>query len=205
MLIDLLRHGQPLGGDVLRGRIDHPLSEEGFAQMCRSTGLDARADTGSLPWTGIYSSPLLRCRRFAEHLGERYGLPVYIESDWQEIDYGDWDGLPLSEWRQVAASQFRRFRDDMSALAPPNGETFVDFRERVLGAWQRVQQLPDDSHVLIITHGGVMRVILPTVLGIPLNRTGVFDIPFACLSRLSLSMGDRAGQGSLVFHNGRVS
>ena len=202
MLVDLLRHGQPLGGEVLRGRIDHPLSEPGFEQMTLSAGLAAGND--SPPWTVVYSSPLKRCRRFADYLGERFGLPVKIEPAWQEIDYGDWDGLPLAQWREVAGPQFQRFREDINALSPPNGEPFSEFRDRVLGAWQQVLALPQDSHVLIITHGGVMRVILPTVLGIPLNRTGVLEIPFACLSRLSLTQRTGGPQGCLVFHNGKA-
>lgn len=206
MLIDILRHGQPDGGEVLRGRVDHPLSPAGWDQMYASTGLAADAATASpSPWSRVISSPLQRCRHFAEQFSARLGLPLAVDEQWQEINYGDWDGMPVSEWRKVAADQFRAFRQDMTALAPPGGEDFMSFRDRVLRAWDGILALPEPSHVLLVTHGGVMRVILPTVLGIPLNHTGVLHIPFACLSRIEVTrQGDRQ-QAALVFHNGRLT
>jgi len=202
--VDILRHGQPEGGEVLRGRIDHPLAEQGWAQMWQAAGLTPRP-TAEQPettaWTEIVSSPLQRCRDFAEKLAGRTGLPVTVEPDWQEIDYGDWDGMPLSEWHSTAAYQFRAFRKDMTALQPPNGEAFTGFRDRVLDAWERILNRPDGSRILLITHGGVMRVVLPTVLGIPLNRTGVLEIPFACLSRVKISHRNGQRVTSLLGHN----
>ncbi len=150
------------------------------------------------PWTEIISSPLKRCRSFAEELGAMTETPVELDENWQEIDYGAWDGLPLSQWREIAAPQFRAFRQDLAALHPPDGEPFVDFRDRVVQAWRRVSARPTGSRVLLVTHGGVMRVILPTVLGMPLNQTGVLEIPFACLSRILVSAG---GHCRLLGHN----
>jgi len=61
--------------------------------------------------------------------------------------------------------------------------------------------LPDGSHALIVTHGGVMRVVLPTVLGMPLNRSFPLHIPFACLSRILIHTENGRSQASLLFHN----
>lgn len=204
MLVDILRHGQPEGGEVLRGRVDHPLTPEGWQQMYRNTGLDKDAPGAGPGWTHIITSPLQRCRSFAERVSTSLQLPLSVETDWQEIDYGSWDGMPVTEWRRQAEEQFRAFRQDMSALAPPGGENFVVFRDRVLAAWERIAQMPDDSHVLLVTHGGVMRVVLPTVLGMPLNRTGVLQIPFACLSRIEIAGTDQKRHAALQFHNGSL-
>ncbi|CAE7822262.1 ribA [Symbiodinium microadriaticum] len=134
-------------------------------------------------------------------LGETAGLDVAVIEDWQEIDYGDWDGMPATEWRKIAAEQFRAFRKDLSALAPPNGESFLQFRDRVLSAWNQLSQYEDGAHLLLVTHGGVMRVILPTVLGMPLNRSFPLHIPFACFSRVVVEVRDDKTHASLVFHN----
>ena len=110
--------------------------------------------------------------------------------------------------RGEAAEQFKEFRKDSSKLVPPNGEAFLTFRDRVLQAWNEIAQLPDGSHVLIVTHGGVLRVVLPTVLGMPLNRSYPLHIPFASFSRITLAVSASAGAddaekvgASLVFHN----
>ncbi len=193
--VDLLRHGEPGGGDILRGRVDPELTSRGWRQM------EASAERADANWTHLYASPLRRCRDFAHQLAQSRQLALRIEDQWQEIDYGDWDGMPVSEWRRLAASQFRSFREDITALAPPNGESFVAFRDRVLRAWAGISELPDESHVLIVTHGGVMRVILPSVLGMPLNQSNPLHIPFACLSRILLHIEADRSRASLLFHN----
>ncbi len=193
--IDILRHGEPEGGDILRGRVNPCLTPRGWRQM------EDAAERAGANWSRIITSPLQRCRDFAQHLAQSRQLDLQIGEDWQEIDYGDWDGMPVAEWRAKSAPQFRSFREDITALAPPNGETFVQFRDRVLGAWEQLAALPGGSHTLLVTHGGVMRVILPTVLGMPLNRGYPLHIPFACISRVLLNVEGGRHRASLLFHN----
>ncbi len=211
--VDFLRHGEPEGGDVLRGRVDHPLSEVGWSQMQKAAALTAqRKLSSSTPsWTHLISSPLQRCRVFAEHLAGVTALELRVVEQWQEIDYGDWDGMLLSDWREEAGPQFKEFRRDMSKLHPPNGEAFLSFKDRVLEAWNELADFPDGSHVLVVTHGGVLRVVLPTVLGMPLNRSYPLHIPFASFSRIALSVAENKSaieedggnqvSASLLFHN----
>lgn len=203
LTVDVIRHGEPEGGDILRGRIDPRLTDKGWQQMRRATGLDSDPSHPQSPaWTHVISSPLKRCADFAHFVAERQNLAkADIDSAWQEIDYGDWDGMPIKQWRQVAAPQFAAFRLDLSALVPPNGEPWLDFRDRVLAAWQRLQEYPDGSHLLLVTHGGVLRVVLPSVLGMPLNASFPLHIPFASFSRLQLRLSEQGAQASLLFHN----
>jgi alpha-ribazole phosphatase len=206
IIVDLLRHGQPEGGEVLRGRIDHPLTEIGWQQMKSVTAIDAVLDNdvATTPWTELITSPLQRCRQFAEYTSQQTKLTLNIDKDWQEIDYGTWEGMLLSDWRKEAANQFREFRKDLSKLAPPEGEDYPTFRDRIVSAWDAIAAKPDGSHVLIVTHGGVMRVVLPTVLGMQLNRSYPLHIPYACLSRISLQVEDGMVSASLLSHNAPI-
>ncbi len=180
--------------------------------MAQATALTSELKpTAATPgWTHLVTSPLVRCRAFAEHLATQTGRQLRVAEDWQEIDYGTWDGMPLSEWRKLAGPQFKAFREDASKLHPPDGEAFLTFADRVLAAWREVTELPNGSHVLIVTHGGVLRVVLPTVLGMPLNRSYPLHIPFASFSRIELRVdgevteknaGEKQAAASLLFHN----
>lgn len=80
-LVDLLRHGEPEGGRRYRGSLDDPLSDRGWDQMWR-------AASGDTPWDLVISSPLRRCREFAEQLSSRLQLPLTIKPDLQELGYG---------------------------------------------------------------------------------------------------------------------
>ena len=202
--IDFLRHGQPHGGDILRGRVDPELTDLGWSQMQKATGLSAKHTPSALTpcWSEVISSPLKRCRCFAEQVAENVNIPIEIVDQWQEIDYGDWDGMPITKWRKVAENQFKAFREDLSALAPPNGEDYLSFKSRVLSAWENLAAKEDGSHLLVVTHGGVLRVVLPTVLGMPLNRSFPLHIPLACFSRVKLDIAEEKAKASLIFHNG---
>ena len=202
--VDFIRHGEPEGGDIVRGRVNPVLTDLGWQQMRRATALSAdHSPSAATPdWTHIVSSPLSRCCEFATRTARRTRLDLTIDAQWQEIDYGDWDGMPAAEWRTVAADQFRAFREDLTALAPPNGETFAVFRDRVLAAWHRLAEYEDGAHLLVVTHGGVLRVVLPTVLGMPLNRSFPLYIPFACFSRVVVESTAGKPDAALIFHNG---
>ena len=203
IVVDFIRHGEPEGGDILRGRINPELTKLGLTQMKVAVSLgEAWQPSASTPdWTEIISSPLKRCQQFAERLSAEMSLPFKVDQDWQEIDYGDWDGMPINEWRKEAAEQFKAFSKDLSALKPPNGETYSNFKERILGALESLSELPDGSHVLVVTHGGVLRVVIPSILGMPFNKSGPLHIPFACFSRMKILLSNPKPSKLLVFHN----
>ena len=203
LTIDLIRHGEPEGGDIVRGRVNPVLTELGWQQMRQAAALnpDYSLSSTTPAWTHVVSSPLSRCSEFAQKVATAANLNPEIDDQWQEIDYGDWDGMPAAEWRKVAADQFRAFREDLSALAPPNGETYLDFKDRVLQAWNELAGYEDGSHLLLVTHGGVLRVILPSVLGMPLNKSFPLYIPFASISRISVDVVDGKSHCALMFHN----
>ena len=203
IVIDFIRHGEPEGGDILRGRINPELTELGWKQMKMAVSLrvDWQQSVSTPRWTEIISSPLKRCHQFAERLSAEMDLPLKVDENWQEIDYGDWDGMPINEWRKEAAGQFKAFSKDLSALKPPNGESYLTFKERILGALESLSELPDGSHILVVTHGGVLRVVIPSILGMPFNKSGPLHIPFACFSRMKILLSNSKPSKLLVFHN----
>ncbi|HRK78542.1 MAG TPA: histidine phosphatase family protein, partial [Thiobacillus sp.] len=103
--LDLLRHGEPVGGRRYRGQIDDPLSEKGWAQMHAAVG-------DAVPWTRVVASPLLRCRAFAETLAGRHGLPLAVDARLKEVGFGEWEGKSAAEIEQDAPGTLARFKAD---------------------------------------------------------------------------------------------
>ena len=68
--VDFIRHGEPHGGDILRGRVDPALTDLGWTQMQKATGLSSEHVPSEITpnWSEIISSPLKRCRDFAEQV-----------------------------------------------------------------------------------------------------------------------------------------
>src|SRR5512139_4165729 len=119
-----MRHGEPVGGRRYRGQIDDPLSEKGWAQMHAAVGESA-------PWTRIVSSPLLRCRAFAETLASTRGLPLTLDERLKEVGFGAWEGKTAAEIEEDAPGTLARFKADPVNMRPAGAEPLADFHARL--------------------------------------------------------------------------
>jgi broad specificity phosphatase PhoE len=176
--ISLLRHGLTVGGGKIRGSLDDPLTPEGWRQMA-----SAVADQGA--WDEIVSSPLSRCRDFAESIAEARGVPLRIDERLREYHFGDWEGSTHAELEQSSPDALQRFYRDPFSHSPPGAETLDGFRDRTLEAL-REAMVPDSGgrRRLLVTHGGVIRIMLCHVRQWSWSRLLEIDVPHASVHRL---------------------
>ncbi|GGC68303.1 histidine phosphatase family protein [Marinobacter halophilus] len=193
-VIDLIRHGEPVGGQMFRGSKDDPLSITGWQQMVAAINMDDR-------WDVIVSSPMARCRRFAEQLAEQREIPLHVDDDLREIGFGEWEGLTAEQVQQRYGDHLNRFWQDSINFTPPGGEAVTDFYQRVILGFDRWQDRLAGQRILVICHGGVIRMVLANVLGIALDKsfTG-FAVPYACRSRLQVDQSEFGVFRSLISH-----
>ncbi|WP_297812983.1 alpha-ribazole phosphatase [uncultured Methylophaga sp.] len=196
-VIDLLRHGEPEGGTRYRGQLDDPLSELGWQQMRDLLPVNT-------PWQQIITSPLKRCSAFAEDLARQSGLPLTYEPDLREIDFGDWEGQTAAALERADKSAFYAFYNDPLNNTPPGAEPLVDFQQRVLRAFDAIQQQYQQRHVLLVSHGGTIRIILAHVLNMPLDSIWRLSVPYASVSRIQIIGRGATAQPQLKFHAGRL-
>ena len=146
----LVRHGETdwNADGRLQGQTDRPLSDFGRQQARRLAD-----ELATEEFEAIYSSDLGRARETAEIVGARLELPVALDPDLREKDWGTWEGLTAVE------------RDHVEFA----GETTEAHQERMLRALQRISERhPGDGSVLVVTHGGSMRRIQTAVTGMAL-------------------------------------
>ena len=192
-LIDLIRHGEPVGGQKYRGQIDDPLSEKGWQQMREKLA-------GHSPWQSVISSPLSRCRAFAEELSARHQLPLAVDNRLKEVGFGAWEGKTAVQLIEEDPDQVKRFKADPVNQRPAGAEPMKAFYQRVAAALDEIIQRHHQQHVLIVCHAGVIRMVLAHVLHIPLINAYRIEVANAALTRIAV---DLSGNGRLVFHNGR--
>lgn len=180
--LDLLRHGETQGGSRLRGRLDDPLTARGWEQMWTAVGKGGRARR----WDAIIASPLARCADFARALSGDQGIPLRLEPRFVELDFGDWEGQTTSDLMGRDAAALGRFWADPLANTPPGGETLADFASRVLVAWHQLLDRESGERLLVVGHGGVIRVILCQVLDQPLGRLLDLEVGHAALIPLQV-------------------
>lgn len=186
--LDLLRHGETELGGGMRGSLDDALTDIGWAQMRAAV-----AEAG--PWDLIVSSPLQRCARFAEELADRLALPLSLEPALQELHFGDWEGRSAAQLMETDEQGLGLFWNDPYGFTPPNGEPVAEFATRVLAAVDRLHQAYAGKRVLLISHGGVMRLLLAKARGLPREQLLQVTVGHGALLAINV-----AGGGFLTEH-----
>jgi alpha-ribazole phosphatase len=112
----------------------------------------------------------------------------------------------LQEVWQENPELVARFYDDPSAVTPPGGESTADAQSRVVAGWQALMQQCAGDQLLLVCHGGVIRLLLGHLLAMPLAAVMRLYIPYASMARvqvyhrdggdvavlMSLNSGDRS-------------
>ena len=112
-------------------------------------------------------APPLRRASAAQELGAQLDVPVSLEPDLQELHFGAWEGQSAAALMDTDAQGLGLFWANPYAFTPPEGEPVIRFSERVLGAVARLRQAYAGQRVLLISHGGVMRLLLAQARGLP--------------------------------------
>ena len=178
--LDLLRHGETELGGGLRGSLDDALTAKGWEQM--RAAVVARG-----PWDRLISSPLQRCALFARELGAQLNVPVSLDKDLQELHFGAWEGHSAAALMETDAQGLGLFWADPYSFTPPEGEPVSEFSERVLGAVARAHQAYAGERVLLISHGGVMRLLLARARGLPREQLLNVEVGHGALFSLQVA------------------
>ncbi|MGN6416702.1 MAG: alpha-ribazole phosphatase family protein [Pseudobacter sp.] len=129
--------------------------------------------------SSVYSSPLQRCSKLAEHLFP--GTAINWEHQLKEINCGDWE---LLKWDDIPADVIDPWMKDYVNVRIPGGENYIDLYNRVIDAFLKIAASPGPS--AIVTHGGVIRSILAHITGTSLlDSFGAFSIHYGCVIRVT--------------------
>lgn len=178
--IDLLRHGETENSHHYCGSTNYPLTRRGWAQMWDVI------EKNPCQWQQIITSPLNRCADFAQSLGQRFSISVTQDARLQEIHFGEWEDRSTAELMQTHADVLLRFWQNPLSCPPPKAEHLSDFEARVLAAWYETQQQFADKRILLITHGGVIRVIMCHIQQHPIERLLEFKVNHADMKHVCI-------------------
>lgn len=157
--IDLLRHGETTLSHTLRGHLDDDLTEQGWLQMQSTI---QQYITTPVDWDVIISSPLRRCRRFAEHLADQLELPMRVNDHIKEMYFGDWEGISTQAIYEAEPERLANFWQFPTQYHAPKGESLLQFKQRVIDGFDEIyvqMQRHNWNKALIVTHGGVIKLL----------------------------------------------
>ena len=186
----LIRHGETDAAMEGRcyGRLDVGLSAAGRRQA-EIIG-DALRE---VPLAAVHASPLVRALHTAAPIATPHGLRPVAHDAFRELDFGELEGLSYDEIRAERPALYREWMQSPAAVRFPGGESFGDLRARVLPVVFEILEQHRGEVVVLVAHGGVVRVVLAVVLG--LENGAVFRLE---LAYGGLSVVDWVGGAAVV-------
>lgn len=157
----LIRHTTPaVSKGMIYGRTDVGLAETFLAEK------DTIISKLSSEIEALYSSPSTRCTQLASYISKNY----ITDERLYEVNFGQWEG---KTWDTVDQETLDPWMQDFVNVCPPAGESMIQMQDRVMHFWKELLQC-SYAKAALVTHGGVIRIILATIQGIPLKDA--FDI-----------------------------
>jgi len=187
MRLILVRHGETAWNADGRhqGQTDVPLSAVGRRQ---AAALARRLASEEID--AIYASDLRRARETAAAVGASHRLPVRDEPRLREMCFGAWEGLTYDQIQERYPRARTAWEADPLGTSPPGGETLAELAGRVESALADIVRAHKDEDgdgtVLVVAHGGPLRVLLGLALGLSPQPHWRFRLDNASLSELYL-------------------
>lgn len=169
----LVRHGETDYNLHHRwqGQLDIPLNATGRDQASK---LGDYFHNQKLPIDICYSSDLSRCHETAQLTLQHYTLDIQPEPRLREMHVGIFQGKTRTQLQQELPDAYAQWVAD-NHYAPPEGESRSTLGERAYAAWQDIIATSPHEHILLVTHGGTLRMMLPKIVGGMIRYTPRFS------------------------------
>lgn len=180
--ITAVRHGETAWNVETRiqGQLDIPLNETGRWQAQRlARALAARESNAA-----IYSSDLLRAWDTAISIADATKLTLKTEVGLRERGFGTFQGKTYAEIEATWPQETLRWRKREPEWSPPEGESLLQFRQRVLDTAQALAARHMGEQIVMVAHGGVMDVLYRAATGLDLQATRTWALGNAAINRL---------------------
>ncbi|MBF0329526.1 MAG: histidine phosphatase family protein [Nitrospirae bacterium] len=202
----LIRHGETEGADVKRykGSIDVPLSDNGIIQIQKTSDFVFRhiklseaakkksylndihkphlKSSEELALSSVFCSDLSRAVKSAEIVAEPYAISPVANPAFRERSFGVWEGMSFPEIKEQYPSEFEAWASDPVTFSPVCGESTVDLNARVMPALNGILEKHQGESIALVAHGGVNRVILCNIMGVPLENVFRVEQDFAAVN-----------------------
>lgn len=178
MNLYLLRHTRVLvAPNTCYGQLDVPL-----ACTFKSEKEHIIRSLSSVRFHHIYSSPLTRCAQLAQALAS--DEKITYDKRLMELHFGQWEG---KNWTEIHHSvEGKQWFANYQKQACPGGEGYLDLRQRIQDFHDELGQLPADNQILIISHGGPLRILYGLIRKLSAEETFELAIDYGQLIRLTL-------------------
>ncbi len=156
----LVRHGETEWNteEIFRGRADVNLNEKGVVQ---AKLLGEYLSNSRLE--AVYSSPLQRALHTAERIAKSHLLNVMTEPALIDLDYGEWQGMPLIEVKKIYKNLYIKWETSPESVIFPGGESLDMVRNRTIAVVNKIIKRHGGT-VVLVSHRVVNKVLICALL-----------------------------------------
>jgi len=162
-----VRHGETSWNLDKRyqGHSDISLNKKGVEQ---AQAVAKRLSTERI--SAVYSSDLMRAAKTAELIAMQHSLPVISMPELREVNFGLWEGLTYEQIMATWPDELSAIYSKPGTICIPDGESFDDVTKRVEIGMATCIKTHQNETIVIVSHGGAMRVALCNALGLPIEK-----------------------------------
>ncbi len=177
----MIRHGQTDWNKERRIMGDQPI---GLNETGRKQVGDLAQYLTSHSVDHLFASPLQRTQETAQILNAQWKLPLQLERDLREIEYGDWVGKTFQEIK-AETGHFEYYRNPDQPICA-NAESLEVVRQRAVGVIERLRKVHSKGRIALVSHADWIKCVILHYLKIPLSQIYQFRIDNASVSSLTL-------------------
>lgn len=183
----LVRHGETDWNAEKRylGQTDLPLNSKGRQQV-----LNLAHELKDVDFACCYTSDLIRASQTTSTILKGRDVEIIIEIALREASFGTWEGLTHAEISRQHAVELELWVESQGMTKPGGGESLGDLRGR-LGAWLESLYAENPAgNILVVTHGGPLRVILCLLMGLPVTKHWKFSVEPSAMTVVEIHDGE---------------
>lgn len=178
----ILRHAEKERGDFYNKQLrlqDHPLSNVG--KQSAANLVDLFIDK---PIAAIYISSYLRTKQTITAVAKHLQLDPVVDSRLNEIDNGAVGDKSENEFQRAFPEEWRTFAARKADFCFPDGETGAEVQMRIREFFDEKLSQHSTEDIILVSHDGWIRIMMCTLLGLPVYRRGEFRTDYCGLTEL---------------------
>ncbi len=177
-----VRHGETAWNvdTRIQGQLDIPLNEKGRWQAQRL----ARTLAAREPMAALYCSDLLRAWDTAQSISDTTGLAAVTDPGLRERSFGNFEGKTFAELEARWPADTARWRQRDPQWAPPDGESLMELRERVVTTTHRLAARHLGQQIVLVAHGGILDTLYRAATGLDVRAPRTWTLGNASINRL---------------------
>ncbi len=125
----------------------------------------------------IFSSPMERTLKIAKAISDETNKDIEIVDDLKEINFGIFEGKTHEEICRDHKDEYDSWSADYVNYRVSQGESLRDLHNRINKFVNELKKLYEDKTCLLVTHGGVIRVLITILLGLDIEKMWNFKTP----------------------------